>query len=264
MDSLDNEPLNLDELNTTAEIEINEVEEIEPPNDPSPPPPICEDLEFTCDLCDWKVYKNCKDKHRARRNHYKNKHPEYYAEHFPTRVKKADKQKPQKVNIIEGTADIIEQVKSVTTDVGVSEDEQRQKLLDDLAVLKVKFQGVDFNWTHTPDSSLETLRREKTLFLRIIQDQVCEQSIMRLLVVFGKGAENITSSLNIADLDGYANDIGNAEDELLPIIRELVDTGVINASALTPEMRMAMVMVSLAVSRGEKNKVLRGGAVVEE
>jgi len=243
----DNDEFTIPDLDDGEPIIDEHVEMEIKPISPTPPPSPDTD-EFTCDLCDWKPHKNCKDPQRARRNHYKSKHPDYYAKHFPTRKK-------TKVNILQATDKIVTEIQDHTTNFQATDEEKREKLLEDLNVLKIKFKDINYEWTYTPESSLEFLQREKTIFLRLVQDKVAEQSLFRLLIVAGKGAERISNSLQIADIDGYAGELANAEDEIIPIIRELVDTNVIDAKALTPEMRLAMVCVSLLVTTAEKRKV---------
>jgi len=254
----------VDELNPfTIDSALDEPEEIPitPTSSPvvkdEPEPPPKDDLEHTCDLCEWRPSNKCKDKHRALRNHMKKFHPEHYKQNYPTRQK-------TKVNVIQKMNDVVEDVKDLTINRNMTDDEQRQVLIEDIEVLKMKFRSLDYNWTTNNDSSLEMLKREKSLFLRMIQDKVAEQSLFRLLVVAGKGAEKITDTFKIADIDGYSKDIMDAEEEIVPILRELVDTGVISSTALTPEMRLAMVLVGLGVARESKNKVKKNEVDAEQ
>jgi len=246
LDTLDEEPPALDELEEetpAVELVVNDEQEAEIPP------------EYECDLCDWKPKKNCKDFKRALREHYKKAHPEYYEANFKTR-----KSKKTKINILQAVSDKVEEVKEHTTNVGVSEEEQREQLIEDLNVLKVKFKDIDYDWVYNNNSSLELLKREKSMFMRILQDKVGTKAIFNLLIVGSKGAERVCDSLGLADLEGYSGDVKSSEDEILPILQEMVDTGLISSKALTPEIRLGMVMASLGVNRMEKNRVLRIGA----
>ena len=247
---MDEELETLDTLDTIDEesevskptIEIEEVEKKE------------DDNKYNCELCAWKPAEFCKDKERALKNHYKNKHPEYYRANFATRNRKSTK--TEKISIIENTNNVIEEVKQSVNPL--SEEEQRLQLLQDLDCFKLKFKDLNYEWKYNNDSSLEFLKREKSLFLRIIQEEVGTRAIFNLLVVGAKSAERICDSLGVVDIDGYSGDVANNKDEILTILKDMVDSGLISATALTPEMRLAMIMVSLGVNRAEINKIEKG------
>jgi hypothetical protein len=219
-------------------------------NEDDPVPEQDDSNEYNCDLCDWKPAPFVKDKERALKNHYKNKHPEYYKENFSTR---RSRKKPEKITIIENTAKVVDEVR--TADPALTESEERLMLLQDLDLFKVKFKDLNYQWKYNNDSSLEVLKREKSLFLRMINDEVGTKAIFNLLVVAGKSAERITGSLGIVDIEGYSNDLKEHEKDIIGCLKDMVDAGLISATALTPELRLAMILISIGVSRAETNRI---------
>ena len=137
----------------------------------------------------------------------------------------------------------------------MTKDEQREKLIGDLDILKIKFDTIPFNWNYNNNSSVAHLKRQKALFMRVLNDTAGTQAMFKLLVLSSKAVEKVCDISNVVDLDGYAQDVNNAEEEIYPILKNLVDTGVLSVSHLTPELRLGMIMGSLAISRIEKNKV---------
>jgi len=228
------------ELEGGENIEVAEVEEA-----------VNHDPKYTCEICDWKPASFCKDADRALKNHYKSKHTEYYKDNFNTR--KSKKKQPEKITIIENVSNIVDEVKTSNPDI--TEEEERQMILQDLDMFKLKFKDLEYEFKYNNDSSLEFLKREKGLFLRMIQDEVGTKAIFNLICVAGKSAERITDSLGVVDINGYSKDLKDNEVEIVTILKDMVDSGLISAKALTPEIRLLLVCGSLAINRAEINKI---------
>ena len=205
-----------------------------------------------CNYCDWKTHAGSKDKERGLKNHIKAKHPEHYN---PKEFKKVKQFEilPPKVSEI---ADEIEMV-------GKDEDHKREKLIGDLDLLRVKFSTIDFNWSYTPNSSIAHLQRQKKLFLRVLNDEAGTEAIFNLLVIGGKAIEKVADSTNMVDIEGYSKDIKNNKEEIYPILKNMVDTGVLDVGQLTPELRLGMIMTSLAINRMDINKIQKNNFLEE-
>ena len=63
----------------------------------------------------------------------------------------------------------------------------------------------------------------------------------------------------MADIEGYSSDIKDNKDEIYPILQNMVDSGTLDVSHLTPELRLGMIMASTLVGRLEKNRIIKNG-----
>ena len=233
-ENIDEEELQFDEgiVNTEpAEIELVE-EEGEP---------------LYCSHCDWKTHANAK-----------NKPDEYKAEYGKNSTKKYTKKTKQKIII--APPRIVEELDKITENIEVLDEESiRQKLLGDLDLLQIKFSQIDFTWNYNISSSLKHLRRQKSLFLRVLNDAASTEAVFNLLVVASKGVERIGDISGMADIEGYSSDIKDNKDEIYPILQNMVDSGTLDVSHLTPELRLGMIMASTLVGRLEKNRIIKKG-----
>jgi len=210
-----------------------------------------------CPYCNWKTHKNAKDKVRGLKNHIKKcvKCPDNinfdknleqqktkpFKRDFKINIEKTDKKKETEV--------------SVDEEVDLNNEENRLKLLSDLDILKLKFTGINFKWNYNNSSSFSVLSRQKALFLRVLNDEAGTEALLKLLVISSSGLEKVANITNVCNLNGYANDVADAREEIYPILKNLVDTGVISVEHLSPEMRLGMVMISLGINRVEKNRI---------
>jgi hypothetical protein len=78
-----------------------------------------------------------------------------------------------------------------------------------------------------------------------------------------RGMEKITSSLGVADLDGFSSDIRSKDEEILPIIKEMIDLGIIESTAISPEVKLMLVLGNVAVARMERNRIEKNGESAE-
>ena len=203
-----------------------------------------------CPYCDWRTHKNAKNKQRGLKAHVskcslnpKNKDLELpeeekknYKRNFKINIEKKDKKKDD---------DEIEDI---------SDDEERDKLISDLDILKIKFPTIKYTWNYTNSSSIAHLQRQRQNFLRILNDEAGSQAMFKLLVVGSKGVEKLANLTNVIDIDGYSQDVNDAHEEIYPILKNLVDTGVLSVSHLSPELRLGIIMGSLALARMDKNR----------
>ena len=100
--------------------------------------------------------------------------------------------------------------------------------------------------------------------MRVLNDEAGTRALFKCLVLGSKAVEKVADVSNTVDLDGYSQDVNGAEEEIYPILKNLVDTGVLSVGHLTPELRLGMVMASIAINRIEKNKIQRKDFLVEE
>lgn len=217
-----------------------------------------------CPHCSWKTHANSKDKKRGLRNHIKkcSNNPKNInsndSEEAPQQHKKKSK-RSLKVNIDKNEKEKEEEIEEIYED----QEAERLKLLNDLDILKVKFESIPFTWSYKPNSSINYLKRQKSLFLRMLNDEAGTQAMFKLLVISSKAVEKVADISNLINLDGYAKDVNEAHEEIYPILKNLVDTGVISVGHLTPELRLGMIMASLAINRMEKNRLMSSNFLQE-
>jgi len=214
-----------------------------------------ENVPLYCNICSWKTHKNSKDKQRGLDYHMKTKHPETKKKKKSNDKKKSNIQLlPPKIN------EIIDDVEMI----GDDEDDKRIKLIGDLDLLRVKFPKIEFTWKYNDNSSIKQLQRQKSLFLRLLNDSAGVSAVFNLLVLSSKAVEKVTDITNLGDLEGYADDVSKNRDEIYPILKDMVDTGQLDCSNLTSEVRLAMIMTSIGVQRLETNRVKKNHFLGEE
>jgi len=213
-----------------------------------------EGVPLKCAFCDWKTHNNAKDKKRGLRNHMKK------CKHNPS---KTDNKKEEKkiANIL--PPKVVEFADTVET-IGQDEDAVRDKLIGDLDILKVKFANIPFTWSYNQNSSIAHLKRQKALFLRILNDEAGAEAVFNLLVLSSQGIEKIGNLSGAVDITGYSEDVKCNKDEIYPLLKNMVDTGVLDVGHLSPELRLGMIMTSLAINRMEANRLNRGSDFLGE
>ena len=223
-------------------------------------------VPLKCPYCKWKTHSNAKDKKRGLKNHIKKcpHNPMNDSKEIPTQQIEKKRTRNVKVNI-----EKIEKEISIEEELHIDDEEKRLKLISDLDILKIKFDGVSFKWNYSNSSSVKHLTRQKALFLRVLNDSAGTEALMKLLVVSSSAIEKVANITNTVNLEGYALDVNNSRDEIYPILKNLVDTGVVSVEHLSPELRLGMIMISLAATRMDKNRMAKNnghflGATVEE
>ena len=209
-------------------------------------------LELKCEFCGYKPRKHAKNQEKALADHIKKcgKKPK---ETILLNVE------PKKQNVVALIQDV-----EVLKDIGLPLDEQKKKLIEDLEVLKHKFQDITYKPSYSyPETSLETLQRIKNTYIRIISDKAGSSTAFNMIVMGARGMEKITSSLGVADLDGFSSDIRSKDEEILPIIKEMIDLGIIESTAISPEVKLMLVLGNVAVARMERNRIEKNGESAE-
>lgn len=231
------------DLEEPKEFDINEIQEQE-------------GLPLKCPYCKWKTHANAKDKKRGLKNHIKKcrYNPELDFKDISTQQTEK-KKRNIKVNI-----EKVEKELSIEEEIDIDDEEKRLKLISDLDILKIKFEGVSFKWNYSNSSSIKHLTRQKALFLRVLNDSAGTEALMKLLVVSSSAIEKVANITNTVNLDGYALDVNNSRDEIYPILKNLVDTGVVSVEHLSPELRLGMIMISLAATRMDKNRLIKNNS----
>jgi hypothetical protein len=128
------------------------------------------------------------------------------------------------------------------------------KLYEDIEILKVKFPEIPYSPDVHPDSSFERLSRAKNTMVRLVSDKSGADAAFALMLVGCRGAESATSYLGLADVSGLSADMAEHRQDFLEILREMVDTGVISSTQLSPEVRLGMLLVQVGVHRMEMNR----------
>jgi hypothetical protein len=135
-----------------------------------------------------------------------------------------------------------------------SKEGECAKLYEDIEILKVKFPDIAYEPDVHPDSSFEKLTRAKNTMVRLVSDKSGADAAFALMLVGCRGAESATSYLGLADVSGLSSDVAEHRDDFLEILREMVDTGVISSTQLSPEVRLGMLLVQVGVHRMEHNR----------
>ena len=234
MNIFNTEPENLPENLPEPEPEITQPE---PELEEQQPEKTKKNTPLYCPHCDWKTHRSAKNKTRGLKEHIRKAHPEL---------------KRPKIDILPSkVSEVIDEVEMVSLDT----DERRDKLIGDLDILRIKFPNIDFNFNYNPTSSIAHLQRQKKLFLRVLNDSAGTDAVFNLLVISSKALEKIADTTSIADINGYSDDVKLNRDEIYPILKNMVDTGVLDVGHLSPELRLGMLMTSIAISRMETNRV---------
>ena len=137
-------------------------------------------------------------------------------------------------------------------------------LYNQLFVLKKKFPE-HLNDIHIDkDMNMSTLSQKKDLILRIITQKNSDAVIFETLLLGCRTVERGFNYAQIDALDGYADNINEARDDIVPILKEMIDMGEIDVSMLTPQLRLMIVMSSVAVKTVEQNNDKKKKAVIVE
>ena len=75
-----------------------------------------------------------------------------------------------------------------------------------------------------------------------------------LLYNFKKTA---THFLGLGDIQGYSADIAEQKEDFVTVLKEMVDTGVIESTQLSPEVRLGLLLVQVGVQRMEVNRRIK-------
>lgn len=198
--------------------------------------------EGNCPYCKYKARKHAKDKQKSILNHIKKHHKDKLEEYTGNN------------NIVEEEETTIGEV--VNSFSFKNDDELKIKLCEDLDLLKIKFgKVIDYNPTYNyPSTSIDLLKKYKGIYTRLVQEKVSENTAMNLLIMSARGVERVGKRFDI-DLEGLGNDIEENETELMTEIKSCIDAQVIDVSTITPDIRLALLLSNIVVSRMEKNSI---------
>ena len=164
------------------------------------------------------------------------------------------KRKPKEVKVVPSDKVVaeIEEIEEMCMD----EDELKAKLCEDLQVLEYKFKDhIDIKLRYSyPETSIKELSRQKSLFLRLVNESASVSDVIEAMTFGVRGLEKVSNSLNLVDINGLSEDLSDKREELTEIIKELVDCGQIQIAELTPEIKLVMCLTNIAVRRLEKNR----------
>ena len=148
-----------------------------------------------------------------------------------------------------------------------NKEEECAKLFEDIEILRVKFPEIPYTPDVTPDSSHQALTRAKNTMVRLVSDRSGADAAFALMLVGCKGCESASNLLGLADISGYHADVAEHREDFLVILREMVDTGVIASTQLSPEVRLGLLLVQVGVQRMERNRCSKncdGGSSSQE
>ena len=133
------------------------------------------------------------------------------------------------------------------------ENEKKVNMYNQLFVLKQKFPDNTSEIHIDKDMSLKTLEEKKSLILQIITTKNSESVVFETLLLMARSGERGLNYFGVEALDGYAENVDNQREDIIPILKEMVDLGEIDTSMMTPQLRLMIVMSSVAVKTIEQN-----------
>ncbi len=143
-----------------------------------------------------------------------------------------------------------------------ADNKKSTDLYNQLFVLKKKFPEHLDDIHINKEMNIDTLNEKKDLIMKIITQKNSDAIIFETLLL---GCRTIERGLNYAEieaLDGYADNVDEARGDIIPILKEMVDLGEIDTSMLTPQLRLMIVMSSVAVKTVEKNNDKKKNEVI--
>lgn len=132
-------------------------------------------------------------------------------------------------------------------------DEKKINMYNQLFVLKQKFPDNTGDIHIDKEMSLKTLEEKKSLILQIITTKNSENVVFETLLLMCRSGERGLNYFGVQALDGYAENVDNMRQDIIPILKEMVDLGEIDTSMMTPQLRLMIVMSSVAVKTIEQN-----------
>jgi hypothetical protein len=132
-------------------------------------------------------------------------------------------------------------------------NDAKNTLYNQLYVLKNKFPENTKNIIIDPDMTLSSLEEKKALILQIITSKNADRVVFQSLLLMCRTAERGLNYFDIDALDGFNEEVSSSEDDIVPILKEMIDMGEIDTSFLTPQLRLMVVMSGCAVRTLEKN-----------
>jgi len=141
-------------------------------------------------------------------------------------------------------------------------DEKKINMFNQLYVLKQKFPDNTSDIHIDKEMSLKILEEKKSLILQIITTKNSESVVFETLLLMARSGERGLNYFNVDALDGYADNIDSQKEDIIPILKEMVDLGEIDTSMMTPQLRLMIVMSSVAVKTMEQNNDKKKNQIV--
>jgi len=135
-------------------------------------------------------------------------------------------------------------------------------MFNQLYVLKQKFPDNTGDIHIDKEMSLKTLEEKKSLILQIITTKNSESVVFETLLLMCRSGERGLNYFNIDALEGYADNVDSQREDIIPILKEMVDLGEIDTSMMTPQLRLMIVMSSVAVKTMEQNNDKKKNQIV--
>lgn len=194
--------------------------------DTLPPDPA----EYECTICGYRPRAGCSNPKEALR-----KHMQRYHKHSDTETA----------------------VDAIVEDVlqNDSHEQECQKLLEDIEILQVKFPDLPYKPDIHPDSSYEKLKRTKNTLVRLISDRSGADAAFSVMLVGCRGAEMMCRITQVGDIEGFATDVADMKPDFISVLKEMIDTGIIESTQLSPEVRLGFLLCTAAMGRFEANRV---------
>lgn len=163
------------------------------------------------------------------------------------------KRKKEKEIIVE--KETIEEIKN--------NDSARNTLYNQLFVLKEKFPDGTKKIHIDPEMSYDILNDKKNLIMKLIGDKNADRVVFQSLLLLCRTGERGLNYMDVDLLDGFSEEVEATENDVLPILKEMVDMGSIDTTFLTPELRLMIVMSGVAVKTAERNLAKKKAEIVD-
>lgn len=142
------------------------------------------------------------------------------------------------------------------------DEEKKTHLYNQLFVLKQKFPENLENIHISPDMNHKTLLDKKDLIMTLITQKNSHNVVFETLLLMCRTTERGLDYFDIDALSGYADEVNNSKDDIVPILKEMIDTGEIDCSMMTPQLRLMIILSSVGVKTIEKNNDKKKNAIV--
>jgi len=149
--------------------------------------------------------------------------------------------------------DKVEEINKKNEEEDRLENEKKVNMYNQLFVLKQKFPDNTGEIHIDKDMSLKVLEEKKSLILQIITQKNSESVVFETLLLMARTGERGLNYFGVEAMDGYADNVDNMKSDIVPILKEMVDTGEIDTSMMTPQLRLMILMSSVAVKTIEQN-----------
>jgi len=132
-------------------------------------------------------------------------------------------------------------------------EEKQQQLYNQLFVLKQKFPENTDKIHIDTSMTYSALSQKKDLIMKVITDKHSHNVVFETLLLGCRSLERTANYFNQDVLDGFADETQEMKDDIVPILKEMIDLGEIDCTMLTPQLRLAIVMSSVVVKTIERN-----------